>query len=514
MKKKGTSDKASFSKTLFKTSHLTDIPLYNFDSKIFEESSSNISDFANYIFKNEITAKNNHSTSDIEVQIMKRTSSTTKKLSSKSITNSDLANILITDHNFRIHQEILYIWSKKNAHYIPFEKIADKFIRQNIPNDFKGKITKNSINEIVEWIRSFPDLDLDDSVNKVNQNYVSFENFIFDFNNNITLEHTPLQFMTSKINANLLKGTKYGTYFEKFLNDITNGDMNLYYRIQELFGYIISEIRNVKYIPILYGPKDTGKSIILQILEYLVGKNNVSNLSFDQLSKPDYLSNMVGKRLNSCGETSELSLGRLDVLKKLSGGDRVTIRPLYGQPFDFVNTAVLLFAGNNLPYIKNHSEARAFIDRLIIIPFLNPIPKNKQDKDLFEKLTSEIDYIAQWAIVGLQRWQRNNFQFTETDFQKEILERYYPNKNNVLEFLEDQCIIDSNYKIHKYKLEKAYHHYCSINKKQRVSKKEFNETLINQAITPSKFRINDKNRHGYYGLTLIDENLEGDKNNA
>lgn len=506
MKKKNKSNKVLFSKILFETPPIVNIPLYNFDPEIFEESPSNISDFVNYKFENSIKDKeNHHSTSGIEGQRIKRTSSTANKMSAKSITNSDLANILTTNYNFRIHQEILYIWSKTNSHYIPFEKIADKFIRQNIPHDFKGKITKNSINEIVEWIKSFPNLEIDDSVNKVNQNYVSFKNCIFDFNNNITLEHTPIQFMTSKINASLFKGSKYGTYFEKFLNDITNGDRSIYYRIQELFGYIISEIRNVKYIPILYGPKDTGKSIILKVLEFLVGKNYVSNLSFDQLSKPDYLSNMVGKRLNSCGETSELTLSRLDILKKLSGGDRVTIRALYSQPFDFVNTAVLLFAGNNLPYIKNHYEARAFIDRLIIIPFLNQIPKNNQDKDLYEKLISEIDYIAQWAIVGLQRWQQNNFQFTETKFHKEILERYYPDKNSVLEFIEDECIINSNFRIHKYKLENAYHHYCSINKKQRVSKKEFNETLIKQAFTPSKFRINDENRHGYYGINLKDE---------
>lgn len=42
-------------------------------------------------------------------------------------------------------------------------------------------------------------------------------------------------------------------------------------RLQELFGYVISEIRDVKVILYLVGVKDSGKSIILKLLEHLVG---------------------------------------------------------------------------------------------------------------------------------------------------------------------------------------------------------------------------------------------------
>lgn len=95
-------------------------------------------------------------------------------------------------------------------------------------------------------------------------------------------------------------------------------------RIKELIGYVISEIRDVKCIPILLGPKDAGKSILLRLIEFLVDSDSSINLSFDQLNKPDYLVKILGKRLNNCGETYEIPLNRLDI-KKISGRDTITV---------------------------------------------------------------------------------------------------------------------------------------------------------------------------------------------
>ncbi len=65
-----------------------------------------------------------------------------------------------------------------------------------------------------------------------------------------TMVHNPNYYFTSKINANYSIEAQYsGKHFEKFMQNVTLQNEDLYYRIQELFGYVISEIRSVKSIP-------------------------------------------------------------------------------------------------------------------------------------------------------------------------------------------------------------------------------------------------------------------------
>lgn len=433
--------------------------------------------------------------------------SNTIKKSAKAISNSDIADLFLENFQFKLYQDVLYIWDQSKSYYIRFEYIADKFIRQNTPTGIKGKISKNSINEIIEWIKSSPNIEIDqDSIHR-KLSYVCFNNYIFDFQANIRIQHDPNIFVTSKIHADYIMNPKYGNTFEKFLKSITKGDMKIYYRIQELFGYVISEIRNVKCLPILYGPKDTGKSIILKVLEKLIGEKHVSNYSFEQLTKDDFLSNLIGKRMNTCGEVSDITLTRLDSLKKLTGNDRFSTRQLYGQPFEMVNEAAIIFAGNQLPTIKKYYEAKAFIERIVIIPFLNPIPKEKQDTELINKLLLELDYIAQWSIIGLKRWVNNNHIFTKIDIEESIIETYYPSKNSFVKFIEQNCILQTDARVYKKDLEKYYEKYCLQNQIKPVQKKDREIYLLELGIVSSKFRLNNDSvpRHGYKGILLRKE---------
>lgn len=434
----------------------------------------------------------------------------TNKKSARTISNSDIADLFLESFRFKLYQDVLYVWNQSMSYYIRFEHIADKFIRQNVPSDIKGKISKNTIIEIIQWIKSSPNIEIDEDSIHRKLSYVCFNNYIFDFQNNIKIQHDPNIFFTSKIHADYNMNPKYGVIFEKFLKDITKGDMKIYYRIQELFGYVISEIRNIKCLPILYGPKDTGKSIILKLLEKLIGEKHVSNYSFEQLTKDDFISNLIGKRMNTCGEVSDITLTRLDSLKKLTGNDRFSTRQLYGQPFEMVNEAAIIFAGNQLPTIKNYHETKAFIERLVIIPFLNPIPREKQDTELINKLLLELDYIAQWSIIGLKRWVKNNHIFTKIDIEESIIETYYPSKNSFVKFIEQNCIQLPDERIYKGDLEKYYEKYCKQNQIKPVLKKDREIYLLELGIVSSKFRLNNDStpRHGYKGIALRKEVID------
>lgn len=429
-----------------------------------------------------------------------------KQESTNNLSNDQLAKMLMKNNIFLNVNDALYHWIEEKGYYINFSnEYADKFIRQKTPDKYKYRINSNCIREIIQWIKSYINSQEENKLLSEKTHLIAFKNGVLNLKSHKFSKHKSKYFFTSVINAEYRStNINDGDNFEKFIKDITHENHQLYLRIQELFGYIISEIRSVKYIPYLLGPKDTGKSIVLKLLEFLVGKESFTNLSFDQLNKPEYLANLLGKRLNTCGETSEFKLNKLDIFKKLSGGDHVTARPVYGQPVHFVNSAVLIFAGNHLPKINGLDKSNAFSQRIVLFPFLNQIPKDKQDVHLFEKLLKEKDYIVNWAIKGLIRWIESNYQFTSCPESEKISLAYSEQNNSIDTFLKKCCTIHPNSQIYKRDFEEAYTNYCLDIDVLPETKSVLHDYMKSLSkITYKKFRDGlGNNGYGYVGITL------------
>ncbi|WP_394679142.1 phage/plasmid primase, P4 family [uncultured Exiguobacterium sp.] len=431
---------------------------------------------------------------------------------SVSVSNDQLAKILMENNIFLNVNNSLYHWVNQKGHYVGMTtEYADKFIRQEIPEKYRYKINSNCIREIVQWIKSYIDAAEETDLLANKKHLVAFTNGIFNFNMGSFSSHDSSYFFTSVINADYNTNVKnQGYHFDKFIKDLTGNDHELYLRVQELFGYVLSEIRTVKFIPYLIGPKDTGKSIVLKILEHLVGMEAFTNMSFDQLNKPEYLSQLLGKRLNTCGETSEFKLSKLDIFKKLSGGDYVTARPIYGQPVNFVNSAVLVFAGNHLPKVNGLDKSNAFSQRIVVFPFYNPIPKERQDTNLLDKLLEEKDYIVQWAIKGLLRWSNNNYQFTSSPESIKLSLAYTEQNNSIDTFIKERCTNHPYDQVYKDDFISAYINYCidiDVIPESKFTIHEYMKSL--SEVSYKRYRDGlGNNKYGYIGLSLIHDNEE------
>ncbi|MFS0662390.1 phage/plasmid primase, P4 family, partial [Niallia alba] len=426
-----------------------------------------------------------------------------KKEYKGNIPNYKLAEILMKNHIFSIIESNLYYWNDSLGYYVGLTgDNADIFIRKYIPDEYKKLITFKSCQEIIQWIKSSDDIKVNDDLLIKRKSLVAFSNCIINIKNLKIHRHSPKYYITSVINADFpVENIPKGNQFEAFMNQITGGNKFIYKRLQELFGYVISEIRDVKAIPYLLGPKDSGKSIILKLLEHLVGQDFFTNLSFEELNQPNFLCQLFGKKLNACGETSEIALNRLDNFKKLSGGDYVMARFLYGQAFKFINKSVLLFAGNHLPTIKGIDKSNAFSQRLVIFPFKYPVPKEKQDIHLLDRLLEEIQYIAYWSLIGLKRWSENNYIFTTCSEIEVIAKEYSEQTNSVISFIQNFCTLDPEIKTHNDILELAYKKYCRSIGIPEESNKTFHKYLKSiKGLKYSRFRLNGENKYGYIGI--------------
>lgn len=476
----------------------------NLSSEIFNKDNQ----FVNNTLSNTVHPNNSSNNGEISNRPNNNISSHSSKERKQKIHNHDLAKLLIESFKMAIIDNNLFYANEKAGYYMNIDgDNFDKFIRKNIPEKYKFYIHSNTSQEIYKWI-------INSDIEKVSEedlnrrkSYVAFSNCIVDINDFSVHSHDPSYYFTSLVNTKYFKNIiKQDNYFERFINQITQGNEKLYLRLQELFGYVISEIRDVKYIPFLLGPKDSGKSIILKLLEYLIGRDFVSNLSLNEFNNQNYLSKLLGKKLNTCGETSELSLNRLDTIKKISGGDYVTARFLYDHPFEFINRAVLLFAGNHLPTIKGIDRSNAFGQRLVIFPFNYPVPKEKQDPYLFDKLINETPYIAKWALIGLNRWHNNNYQFTSCEPIETIMKNYYEETNSIESFIKTSCILDFNSKTQSNTLVEGYNLYCEEIGISAESEKFFHKYLKSiSTLRYSKFRVDGILKYGYKGIKLKEE---------
>ncbi|UYZ22034.1 phage/plasmid primase, P4 family [Mesobacillus jeotgali] len=444
----------------------------------------------------------------INSEILQDIDNKLNKNKTDSISDFKIARLLSDENNFLLMEGNLYYGERKLGYYQGVTpQLAETIIRKITPLKYKPSITSRRIREIVNWFHSFEELVIEEEILNSNKTFINFLNCVVDARDGIIYEKSLDYCFTNFVNAEYPdRFTTRGKTFEKFMGSITGGNPYLYNRLQEIFGYVLSDIRDLKIILYFVGPKDSGKSVVINLLEEIVGKEFCTNLSLHDMSEKFRLGKLYKKKLNCCGETGEINLKRTDIIKAVSGNDTILAEEKNISPFSFTNKAALLFAGNELPRIVGLDKTRAFSDRLIIVPFNFPTEKRRQDINLVNKLIDEKSYIVKWALDGLKRLIENNYVFTSCDEVEDIYNDYLRENNSVQTFIDEQCIKDPRYKIHTVYLEEAYREYCYEKGIIPVDEKAFHKSLKQiKGIIHSRFRLNGENLNGYIGLKL-DEN--------
>jgi putative DNA primase/helicase len=211
--------------------------------------------------------------------------------------------------------------------------------------------------------------------------------------------------------------------------------------IQEFLGYIFTpnSLCNLEKCLLLYGEGSNGKSVLYNVINALLGKDNISSYSIPQLTDRQkgeyYVVNIQTKLLNYCSDTK----GAFDdtgVFKQLVSGEKVTGRHPAGRPVDFVNNTKFIFNVNVLP--PTPENVFGFFRRFEIIDFSVTVDEEKKDRQLATKIIdTELSGVFNWILVGLERLLKNK-KLTHCKANEDALERFKIKSNNVLEFLIDE----------------------------------------------------------------------------
>lgn len=174
--------------------------------------------------------------------------------------------------------------------------------------------------------------------------------------------------------------------------------------LQMLFGLCLVPDTSYDVFFLFYGDGGTGKSVAGRVLEALVGKANVSNLTLADFAEKHAVHLLTESLVNWVSDMPRLRSDQLQavegVLKQSTGGEGLKVERKNIDPGKAPATARCIFATNNLPEFTDQSFG--LWRRMRIIPFETQIVgTDKQDRGLANKLLQELPGIFLWAVKGL-----------------------------------------------------------------------------------------------------------------
>jgi len=201
--------------------------------------------------------------------------------------------------------------------------------------------------------------------------------------------------------------------FEAYLNRVLP-DKERQKVLAEYLGYVFikhgsNALKEEKAL-VLYGSGANGKSVFFEIVNSLLGVENVSSFSLQSLTNDNgyFRAKLANKLVNYASEIN----GNLEasIFKQLVSGEPVEARLPYGQPFILKQYAKLIFNCNELP--KDVEHTNAYFRRFLIIPFDVTIPPQEQDKRLHTKIIEkELSGVFNWVLEGLTGcWSKSGFR--------------------------------------------------------------------------------------------------------
>jgi putative DNA primase/helicase len=126
---------------------------------------------------------------------------------------------------------------------------------------------------------------------------VPFKNGVLDLNTIKLLNHDSSYYFTYCLNVNYQQNANLSKSMVNFLINISNGNLNTLKVLRSFIKCVLLRDNQFQVALYLYGPAGTGKSTFEKLLSSLVGSNNTSVLSLNDLNQQFMISKIIDKSL-------------------------------------------------------------------------------------------------------------------------------------------------------------------------------------------------------------------------
>lgn len=306
------------------------------------------------------------------------------------------------------------------------------------------KVRMKDVNEISKNVCADIHRYRDERELNANEGIINFRNGILHLDNMELTPHTPDIFSSIQIPCDF-KGEQATPIFDKFFNELTDGDKEKQQLLLEFVGAAISNVHGYRFRGhngnslFLVGEGCTGKSVLKRFVERLIGEENCNNGDLQDLEKRFGTYNIYNKRLYGNSDAGFMPIKELKIFKQLTGGDSIMIEGKCRDSFNYTFKGLLWFCCNQLPKFGGDRGEHVY-NRIIPVACTHRVPESERDANLVDKLVGESSGIIYKAIQALKVAINNGYNFSVPESSKQLLEVYKVQNSPYLSFFKECCI--------------------------------------------------------------------------
>ena len=219
---------------------------------------------------------------------------------------------------------------------------------------------------------------------------------------------------------------------DEWLSVIANHNQD----VVTLLWQIIAECLNGNYTRgkffVFIGSGNNGKGTFQELLNELIGRENISTLRMEQIGERFSPSTMAGKVVNIGDDIKSDFLPDSQNILSITTGDTIMVEEKGKQAYSLTLKCAMVFSANKIPKIKNTSNG--LYRRMCIVPFSADFTGNVEDKSIRDEKVKKSDVLEYILFKALsQDFER----FVEPDVVTNMLNEYKKFNDPVVEFYEE-----------------------------------------------------------------------------
>ena len=277
--------------------------------------------------------------------------------------------------------------------------------------------------------------------------------------------------------------------WEEFISEIFGGDKELCESVQRDLGYSLTAHVTEDVLFILYGYGRNGKTTLLELIRSVLG-------DYAQAARPELL---LPRRTGGASEEEAVLKGARFVLtsetgsgkefdeakvKRLTGGDTIRARRVYGHEFEFEPSHKIWLATNHRPVIRDTDKA--IWKRIHLIPFNATFEGDAADTHLLQKLQAEAPGILNWLIEGCLKWREIGLKPARVI--EAATNEYRSDMDTLGAFLDECCVVADMYEdsVQATRLHAEYKDWCDRSGEKPATQREFGQRMTERGFKKKK----------------------------
>ncbi len=273
-----------------------------------------------------------------------------------------------------------------------------------------------------------------------------------------------------------------------FLLGVFKGDLDRIDYLQRWMGYVLTGSTTAQQLLFAYGLGANGKSVLFNVVQALMGSYATTApvetfmMSGNEAPKSYLTARLEGARLVVSNETAEGQRLSENIIKELTGGEKIAAAHKYQDLSEFTPKLKLAIVGNHKPSIAGTDNG--IWRRIHLLPFNRTFAAHEQDPELNMKLLAELPGILNWALEGCRQWQESGL--TLPPVMAAEVQQYQSESDVIGTWISENCIVGPSATAKASALFSDYQRWCEVNGHRSSSSTTFGRRLAERGYTKVK----------------------------